>query len=192
MKSINTIPILDIKKGQLLIAEPSIIGDVSFNRSIILLADHGLEGSIGFIMNKPLKYRLDDLIPEIDSNFKVYNGGPVQQDNLYYIHSIPELIPNSIEISRGLYWSGNFDHVTKLISDNKIKENEIRFFLGYSGWDYEQLDSELSSNTWILTENSHQEDIIQAVDELFWKNKMVAMGDAYSIWSNAPENPIYN
>lgn len=192
MKSINTIPILDIKKGQLLIAEPSIIGDVSFNRSIILLADHGLEGSIGFIMNKPLKYRLDDLIPEIDSNFKVYNGGPVQQDNLYYIHSIPELIPNSIEISRGLYWSGNFDHVTKLISDHKIKENEIRFFLGYSGWDYEQLDSELSSNTWILTENSHQEDIIQAVDELFWKNKMVAMGDAYSIWSNAPENPIYN
>ena len=183
---------MDIKKGQLLIAEPSIIGDVSFNRSIILLADHGIEGSIGFIMNKPLKYRLDDLIPEIDSNFKVYNGGPVQQDNLYYIHSIPELIPNSIEISRGLYWSGNFDYVTKLISDNKIKENEIRFFLGYSGWDNEQLDYELSSNTWILIENSHQENIIHAVDELFWKNKMVAMGDAYSIWSNAPENPIHN
>ena len=43
------------KKGNLLIAEPSIIGDISFNRSIILLADHTDEGSIGFILNKPLE-----------------------------------------------------------------------------------------------------------------------------------------
>ena len=183
---------MDIKKGQLLIAEPSIIGDASFNRSIILLADHSTEGSIGFIMNKPLQYRLDDLIPELQSNFKIFNGGPVQQDNLYYIHRIPELISNSIEISTGLYWSGNFGQVTKLIEENKIHENDIRFFLGYSGWDCEQLASELVSNTWILTENLHQNNIIHVVDESFWKNKMVAMGDTYSIWSNAPENPMYN
>ncbi len=49
------------KKGQLLIAEPSIIGDVSFNRSVILLAEHNEEGSIGFILNKPLKYTINDL-----------------------------------------------------------------------------------------------------------------------------------
>lgn len=183
---------MDIKKGQLLIAEPSIIGDTSFNRSIILLADHGKEGSIGFIMNKPLKYHLDDLIPEVQSKFKIYNGGPVQQDNLYYIHRIPKLITNSIEISSGLYWSGNFEQVTKLISENKIHEDDIRFFLGYSGWDFEQLASELVSNTWIVSENSHHDNIIGVVDESFWKNKMVAMGDAYSIWSNAPENPLYN
>jgi len=183
---------MDIKKGQLLIAEPSIIGDMAFNRSIILLADHGSEGSIGFILNKPLKYRLDDLIPELQSNFKVYNGGPVQQDNLYYIHRVPELISDSIEISNGLYWSGNFEQVTKLISDEKINENDIRFFLGYSGWDFQQLASELDSNTWILSENAHHNNIIHIVDDLFWKNKMIAMGDAYSIWSNAPENPMYN
>lgn len=43
------------QKGHLLIAEPSIIGDVSFNRSVVLLADHSQEGSIGFILNKPLQ-----------------------------------------------------------------------------------------------------------------------------------------
>ena len=43
-----------LQKGQLLIAEPSIIGDLSFNRSVILLADHNDEGSVGFILNKPL------------------------------------------------------------------------------------------------------------------------------------------
>ena len=47
---ISTLP----KKGHLLIAEPSILGDVSFNRSVVLLAEHNDEGSIGFILNKPL------------------------------------------------------------------------------------------------------------------------------------------
>jgi putative transcriptional regulator len=46
-----------LNKGSLLIAEPSIINDLSFNRSVILLADHNVEGSVGFIMNKPLDYK---------------------------------------------------------------------------------------------------------------------------------------
>jgi putative transcriptional regulator len=118
------------KKGDLLIAEPSIIGDVSFNRSIVLLADHNEEGSIGFILNKPLEYSINDLVPEVEANFKVYNGGPVEQDNLYFIHKIPQLIPNSIEISLGIYWGGDFNKVAELIANNKINENDIRFFLG--------------------------------------------------------------
>ncbi len=183
---------MSLQKGKILIAEPSIIGDVSFNRSIILLADHSKEGSIGFILNKPLDYNLGDLIPEINSTFKVYNGGPVQQDNLYFIHKVPELIPGSIEISQGLFWSGDFKHISDLIVEQKIDENDIQFFLGYSGWDANQLNSELDSNTWILSENTHQSDIIRAVDTSFWKDKMLALGGEYSIWSNAPEHPSYN
>lgn len=181
-----------IKKGKLLIAEPSIIGDVSFNRSIILLTEHNNEGSIGFILNKPLDFELGDLIPDVKSNFPIYNGGPVQQDNLYFIHKVAELVPESIEISKGLYWSGDFEKATKLITNKKINQTEIRFFLGYSGWDINQLQSELSSNTWILSENIHKDDIIQAVDTAFWKKKMLALGGEYSLWSNAPEDPSYN
>ena len=96
-------------KGLLLIAKPSIIGDVSFNRSVILLAEHTTEnGSVGFILNKPLEYTLNDFIPEVNSKLRVYNGGPVEQDNLYFIHKIPDLIPGSIEISQGIYWGGDF------------------------------------------------------------------------------------
>ncbi|MEZ0129373.1 YqgE/AlgH family protein, partial [Flavobacterium sp. LBUM151] len=128
-----------LKKGHLLIAEPSIIGDLSFNRSVILLADHNKEGSIGFIINKPLKYTINDLIPEIDATFKIYNGGPVEQDNLYFIHNIPELIPNSVEISNGIYWGGDFESTKDLINEGSINKNNIRFFLGYTGWDENQL-----------------------------------------------------
>lgn len=183
---------INLQKGHLLIAEPSIIGDLSFNRSIILIADHNPEGSIGFILNKPLDFTLQDLIPEIEIPFEVYNGGPVEQDNLYYIHKTPELIPNSIEISDGLYWGGDFQKVTELIKKDQLKGEDIRFFLGYSGWETNQLTSELRSNTWILSKNMHRKQIIEKVNTSFWKEKMLELGGDYSIWSNAPENPAYN
>ena len=181
-----------LEKGKILIAEPSIIGDISFNRSIILLVEHGNNGSIGFILNKPMNLNISDLIPEIESNLKIYNGGPVQQNNLYFIHKISDLIPESIMISAGLYWSGNFEYVLKLIKKGEINKNDIRFFLGYSGWDSNQLNNELNNNTWILSENSHNKNIITAVDEVFWKNKMLDLGGEYSLWSNAPEHPSHN
>ena len=180
------------KKGDLLIAEPTIIGDVSFNRSIVLLADHTHEGSIGFILNKPLKYTINDLIPEIEAAFKIYNGGPVEQDNLYFIHKVPDLIPESIEISLGIFWGGDFSKAAELITSNSIKENDIRFFLGYSGWEPNQLDEELKSNSWVVTDNVYKNNIIEKNYEFFWKEKMLEFGGEYSIWSNAPENPNYN
>jgi putative transcriptional regulator len=180
------------KKGDLLIAEPSIIGDVSFNRSIILLADHTAEGSIGFILNKPLDYTISDLIPEIEASFRVYNGGPVEQDNLYFIHKVPDIIPDSIEISLGIFWGGDFTKVAELIANNEIDENDIRFFLGYSGWETTQLENELKSNSWLVTENVYEKTIIEKNHETFWKEKMLELGGDYSIWSNAPENPSFN
>ncbi len=180
------------RKGDLLIAEPAIIGDVSFNRSIVLLADHSHEGSIGFILNKPLEYTISDLVPEVEASFKVYNGGPVEQDNLYFIHKVPQLIPESIEISLGIYWGGDFSKVAELITNGSIKESDIRFFLGYSGWEINQLDEELKANSWVVTSNVYKEHIIEKDYESFWKEKMLEFGGEYSIWSNAPENPNYN
>jgi putative transcriptional regulator len=180
------------EKGHLLIAEPSIIGDLSFNRSVILLADFTIEGSIGFILNKPLEYALNDLVPSTELQFKVYNGGPVEQDNLYFIHKKPDLIPESIEISLGIYWGGDFEIALNLINDGIIIESDIRFFLGYSGWEPKQLEKELESNSWIVTENVYKSDLINKSDATFWKQKMLELGGDYSLWSNAPENPSYN
>ena len=181
-----------LEKGHLLIAEPSIIGDLSFNRSVILLADHTAEGSVGFILNKPLKYTIKDLLPEIESNFKIYNGGPVEQDNLYFIHNVPDLIPNSIEISKGIYWGGDFEFTKELINTGVIKKKNIRFFLGYTGWDSEQLENEMQANSWILIKNNYENKILGKASVHFWKEKILELGGDYLIWSNAPENPILN
>jgi len=181
-----------IKKGKLLIAEPSIIGDVSFNRSVILLADHNKKGSVGFIINKPLKYTINDLVPDIKATFKIYNGGPVEQDNLYFIHNIPDLIPNSIEISNGIYWGGEFEITKELINNGKINKNNIRFFLGYTGWGKDQLEMEMEESSWIITKNNYKNKIIEKSTSRFWKEQIMELGGAYLIWLNAPKNPNLN
>lgn len=181
-----------IEKGQLLISEPSVTINLPFNRSVILLADHNNEGSVGFIINKPLKYTIHDLIPDINANFKIYNGGPVEQDNLYFIHNIPDLIPNSIEISNGIYWGGEYEVTKILINKGKINKNNIRFFLGYTGWDVNQLETEMEGHSWILKTNSYQNKIIGKSANHFWKKQIMELGGNYQIWSNAPENPSSN
>ena len=185
---ISTLP----KKGHLLIAEPSILGDVSFNRSVVLLAEHNNEGSIGFILNKPLNYTINDLLPEIEASFKIYNGGPVEQDNLYFIHNIPDVIPNSVEISNGIFWGGDFETTKQLINEGKITKNHIRFFLGYSGWSINQLENEMQENAWIVSENTLKDKLLSKPSDLFWKEKIIEQGGEYVLFSNSPENPMLN
>ncbi|MEM7380364.1 MAG: YqgE/AlgH family protein [Bacteroidota bacterium] len=180
------------KKGSLLIAEPALTGDVSFNRSVVLLAEHNEEGSVGFILNKPLDYDISDLVSEITVPFQVYNGGPVEQDNLYFIHKVPHLINNSVEISDGIFWGGDFDKTVELINQRTISSNDIRFFLGYSGWASLQLDQESLSKSWIVVPNEYESGIIQKSSAAFWKEKMMQLGGDYLLWSNAPENPNLN
>lgn len=178
-------------KGKLLIAEPSILNDKSFNRSVIYLTEHSKEGSIGFILNKPTEFILSDLMPEIDSDFLIYNGGPVEQENLYFIHQLPELIPDSIQISDEIYWGGNFEALAGLLNTNVIDKSKIRFFLGYSGWSEKQLTEELKESTWIVTENKFQ-NLLNIDSVEFWKKQLLKFGGEYQIWANAPENPALN
>ncbi|MCH3885573.1 YqgE/AlgH family protein [Tenacibaculum aquimarinum] len=174
-------------KGRLLIAEPSILNDNSFKRSIVLLTEHTDKNTVGFILNRPLPYTVNDLIPEIDCNFTVFQGGPVEQDNLYFVHNVPDLIPNSIEVANGIYWGGNFESLKTLLINKLIKSNEIRFFLGYSGWGSNQLNDELTTNSWFISENDFP-NIFATDNETIWKNKLLQKGGKYKLWANAPSD----
>lgn len=181
---------LTIKKGRLLIAEPALTGDISFNRAVVLMVDHNPEGSVGFILNKALDTTLADLVPEVKTDFRLYNGGPVDQDNLYFLHKIPDRLPGSFEIADGIFWGGDFELLLEELKNGTIKPDEIKFFLGYSGWMPQQLDSEIKANSWIIFENDYN--VFNVDSAVFWKEKMKELGGDYLIWSNAPENPNYN
>jgi len=182
---------LEPTKGKLLVAEPSILTDSSFNRSVVLLTSHGTDGSVGFIFNKPLDLSISDLLPEIDSDFPIFNGGPVAKNNLYFVHNIPELIPSSQKISKDIYWGGNFEILKQLLVNNELFNKDIRFFLGYSGWSSEQLKEELEIDSWIVTKNNYK-NIFTIKHHAIWKDELMRVGGEYQIWANAPENPSLN
>jgi putative transcriptional regulator len=78
------------------------------------------------------------------------------------------------------------------LQDDKLNANQIRFFLGYSGWANEQLEQELEVHSWVVAPNVYKNDIIGKSNDDFWKEKMIEFGGDYMIWSNAPENPNFN
>ena len=174
-------------KGRLLIAEPSILNDSSFNRSIVLLTEYTNNNAVGFILNKPLAYSVNDLLPDIPCDFTVYQGGPVEQDNLYFAHKVPDLIEDSIEVANGIYWGGNFETLKELLNNQILDNTDIRFFLGYSGWGNQQLEGELKSRSWFVAENDFQ-NIFSTDNESLWKNKLLQKGGNYKLWANAPSN----
>ena len=111
---------------------------------------------------------------------------------MYFIHNIPEIIPNSIEISNGIYWGGDFETTKHLINTGEINKNNIRFFLGYSGWSVNQLEMEMQENAWIVSENSLKKKLLSKSSNQFWKEKIIEQGGEYVLFSNAPENPMLN
>ena len=181
-----------MKKGLLLIAEPSICGDQNFHRSVVLIADDKADSTLGFILNKPLHYKLKDVLDGIRYNFTLHFGGPVEPDNLFYIHNTPNEIKNSIPIADGLYWGGDFNTVLELINNKTLTSKNIRFFLGYSGWEKGQLKKEVAAHSWVIQSNPHDNSLLGKVKQDFWRQQMVALGGKYLLWSNAPENPSYN
>ena len=181
-----------MNQGKLIVSTPSILGDFSFRRSVILLASHKTSGSIGFILNKKLNYKLNDIVEDINIKFPLFYGGPVEQDNLFYLHRLGNVIPDSIEINSSLSWNGDFKFVTKLINENKIKLNDIRFFLGCSSWSNGQLEKELDEKSWEPFEIVSTEKVLKMKIQNMWKKCMISLGGKYRLWSNAPENPNFN
>lgn len=179
-------------KGTLLVSEPSIIGDASFSRSVIFLTEFDQNGAVGFILNKPMDCTMDEIIPEFDIPLTVYQGGPVEMDNLYFLHRVPHLIPDSHLISNGIYWGGDFKEVCSLFKEEKITSDDIKFFLGYSGWDQEQLNEEIDNHSWVLKNNQLDDELLSSNIHDLWKREMINLGGEYEIWSNAPENPSLN
>ena len=181
-----------IKKGDLLISTPDSLGDFYFNRTIITLTEVTDEEVVGFIINKPLNYNLSDVEDSVlNKKILIYGGGPVNQDNLYFIHDKPNLINQGINYYNELYWGGDFKNVVKLINENQIDMSSIKFFSGYSGWTYDQLIDEINNGSWILLKNKKNH-IFNKNPERLWGDNMKKMGEKFKIWSNAPENPQNN
>ncbi len=174
----------NIKKGMFLISKP-LINDNIFHKTVVFLTDYNSDGAVGFIINKPLDLKLSELVDEItEHNTTIHNGGPVDSHRLYYILKSPHKIDGSIHIVNDLYWGGNIDKVIDLIKTKVIDPKEIRFFLGYSGWDSDQLNHEINTDSWFVDETD--QNLFEWDLKTIWINRLKCKSNSYKIWANAP------
>lgn len=179
------------KKGDLLISEP-FLPDPNFIRSVILVCEHNTSGTVGFILNQSANMVLEDLGDEfLNLDMPVYVGGPVEQNSLHFIHSFGDRIENTQKISDNLFWGGNIEQVIELIKLEIIKENQIRFFLGYSGWSAGQLQTEYDAKTWIVI-NEYEEKLMEIAPKNLWREVLRKKGGKLKEISNYPIDPRLN
>jgi putative transcriptional regulator len=124
-------------------------------------------------------------------NHSVFYGGPVQKDTLHFLHQYPALIPGSLEVADGIYWGGDFDMAIQFLREEKINRDNIRFFVGYSGWTGGQLEEELKVNSWLMTPAIRKLVFHRKMEEV-WKDSIKNMGGDYEIMINFPVDPSLN
>ncbi len=178
-------------KGSLLIAKP-FLGDPNFERGVILLCAHNEQGTFGFVMNQVTELLLGDVMEEtIYQDVPLHLGGPVEKNTLHFIHRRPDLVTGGEEIMSGVFWGGDFNQVKTLLNINTLKLDDIRFFIGYSGWSGGQLQDEIEEDSWIITDIS-ADFLFTTPPGNFWREALRNMGGEYRSIAHYPTDPRLN
>lgn len=180
--------------GGFIVAEP-FLREEYFNHAVILLADYNPgKPAMGLVMNRNTDYMLHDVldINGIKEDIPVYCGGPLSTDRLFYVHRMPDLIEGSTPLSDGLWIGGDFDQVCSYISQGMPTEGNIRFFVGYSGWDAGQLEEEISNHVWAPVSIPDKFDVLTGEEDSYWHAVVRRLGKRFSGWRLQPMNPENN
>lgn len=182
------------KQGRILISEP-LLNNPYFQRSVVLLVDHSQSGSMGFVVNKKLDLTVNEFFPELKNKkeLPIFMGGPVSSNRLFFIHSLGDLIiPDSVKITDNLYFDGDFEVLKKFIMAGNSIEGNVRFFLGYSGWEKGQLMQEIKEDSWVVNYMNEPKNIFFADGEDFWKYSVTELGSNYNRWIKYPKDAYLN
>lgn len=177
-------------KGKILISTPDISGDI-FSRSVVLIVDHNEEGAFGLILNKKNKNMSARLLSIFGFAVDVYEGGPVENDKIFFINKGKKVTENFSEISADFYLTEDIENVITGIIEEQISVEEIKVFSGYSGWASQQLESEIRRKMWTVVD-VYNLDYTLPNDESLWKSIMQNLGGEFLLWANAPEDVSMN
>lgn len=141
-----------LQAGMFLISTPS-LEDTNFDKVVMFIAEHNSKGAMGFIINQLFEKKFNELIEFKQSKpFAIYAGGPVENDKLFFVHQRPDLITEGTAISNAIYLGGNFKQAVASINNTTLLQNDIKLFIGYCGWDPNQLEEEIAEGSWLIVD----------------------------------------
>ncbi|SHJ51768.1 putative transcriptional regulator [Hymenobacter daecheongensis DSM 21074] len=185
-----------LRDGSLLISQP-FLGDPNFERTVVLMCRHSdEEGSFGLVLNRDSTLRLGDVLelPGGDASpaagLPLGLGGPVQPDTLHYLHHRPD-IPHAVDLGQQVYWGGDFGVLLGLLLSGELGPDDVRLYVGYSGWTAGQLGEEVKENVWIVHPNAAGK-VFTLDNDAFWRAILREKGGRFRVLSNYPTDPRLN
>jgi len=187
MNFARRLPAMDsvLEKGMLLVAGVELL-DANFRHSVILLGAHEPQGSYGLVLNRPVRppAELRAEVPYLGE--RVYVGGPVQPEMLQVLHPYGEL-PDAAPILPGVFIGGDFDVLGDGILSGVFDRDLCRFFLGYAGWDHDQLYEECLQQSW-LTAPATAELVLMTPPQQLWPAAVRACAVLDPVYRYFPDN----
>ncbi len=177
-------------KGKILISTPDISGDI-FSRSVVLIVDHNDQGAFGLILNKRNDSMSAKLLNIFGFQVSVYDGGPVENDKIFFICKGEKVTESFTEINDEFYLTEDIEKVVAAIIDLRLPIGDVKVFSGYTGWGMQQLDGEILRKMWTPVD-VYNLDYTSANDQNLWKNIMQNLGGEFLLWANAPEDVSMN
>lgn len=166
-------------RGRLLVATPPLV-DPNFDRAVVLMLEHGEDGSLGIILNRPSEIALEDVLPEwrafAASPSVVFTGGPVSPDAV---------------IALGRVESDEIEGWVPLIDDLGAPLDELRVFVGYAGWAPGQLEGELRANAWFVVD-LRRDDPFVTTPERLWRDVLKRQRGRPAMFAQYPDDASAN
>ena len=160
---------MDSTRGKLLIAAPSLV-DPNFRLTVLLMLEHGGEGALGLVLNRPSELPVEGAIDEwaaaVSEPRVVFVGGPVSQSSVIALSS---MALDDVDDN----WSQVIGRIGTVDLEKHPSEigglDEVRIFAGYAAWAPGQLEAELAENAWFVLEHAHTDPFASDPEELWWE-----------------------
>jgi putative transcriptional regulator len=170
--------------GSLLLAHPN-LQDPNFARSVILLTAHtASDGALGVVLNRPLSRKLGDLRQELKGSalaeIPLYRGGPVASGEVILAAWKYDEAQSAFKLYFGM------DEAKAAQIHSEDSSYEFRAFLGYSGWTENQLENELSSESWLLSQIRPA--LSESTGDPLWRELLTELSPEMGLWADEPEN----
>ena len=139
-----------VGKGVLLVASPS-LEDPHFRQSVVLIVEHGSNGTLGLILNRSTKVLLSEALPELTvlkgTSYRLFAGGPVEPTRFLLLFRLKDPPADARAVFDGVYL-GHTPGVLETIVTRAKPTETFRAFAGFAAWAPRQLEAEMLLGAW--------------------------------------------
>lgn len=174
-------------------ATPTLV-DPNFRRAVVLLLDHGENGALGLVVNRPLEVDVSAVLPAwqpyTSDPGRLFQGGPVELDSALGLVAMPGDSPEPVGVRRltGSLGLVDLDTPPEVVAAGVAG---LRIFAGYTGWSDGQLEGEIDQGAWYVV-GAESGDAFTDSPQTLWRRVLRRQGGDLALVSTFPEDPSLN